>query len=294
MRFFKVSLCKYKVHSCFARIARHAAIALTAVIMSSSMYCKEDKAHPKAILSIEPSDGRKKIIAHRGYWTKPGSTENSLSSLANAIELGVYGSEIDVYVTTDNVVVLNHCPEFQGVVIEQSAFADLAGLRLSNGEPLPTLQQCIDLVKNQHRTKLIIEIKPHTSLATENRAVAAVLKAVNDNGVAHLVDYISFSRNICEQLIKAGPQNRVALLAYWPHEAMTPRQLKEAGYWGMNYHYDLLKSNPVWISEAKELGLETMVWTVNYISHMQFFIDSEIEVITTDLPTKLKELIVQK
>ena len=36
-----------------------------------------------------------KVIAHRGYWTAPGSAQNSLASFAKADSIGVYGSEMD-------------------------------------------------------------------------------------------------------------------------------------------------------------------------------------------------------
>ena len=53
------------------------------------------------------------IVAHRGY--HPGSVpENSLASLIEAQKLGVYGSEFDVYVTLDDVVVLYHNATFSG------------------------------------------------------------------------------------------------------------------------------------------------------------------------------------
>ena len=61
-RFFKFSLCKYKVHSCFAfyalwvRSAKQAAIALTAAVMVSSMSCKDKpEVQPEPTLSVTPS-----------------------------------------------------------------------------------------------------------------------------------------------------------------------------------------------------------------------------------------------
>ena len=43
-----------------------------------------------------------KVIAHRGYWTAPESAQNSLASFTKADAVGVYGSEIDVWLTADN------------------------------------------------------------------------------------------------------------------------------------------------------------------------------------------------
>ena len=34
-----------------------------------------------------------KVIAHRGYWTAPGSAQNSIDALAKGAKAGCYGSE---------------------------------------------------------------------------------------------------------------------------------------------------------------------------------------------------------
>ncbi|MDR2040333.1 MAG: hypothetical protein LBQ60_20650 [Bacteroidales bacterium] len=227
-----------------------------------------------------------KIIAHRGYWV-PNYPHNSLASLQRAIDLGVYGSELDVYITTDGVVVLNHDATINGINIEQSSYADLAGVRLSNGEPIPTLQACIDLIKNQSITKLIIEIKAHSTTVNENRAAAAVLELVNNGGVADLVDYISFSQNICKELIKNNPQNRVAYL----NGNLTPESLKLDNYWGLDYSITTLKANTGWVKIAKEIGLTTNVWTVNTTADFDYFISMGVDFITTDYPQNLKAIL---
>jgi glycerophosphoryl diester phosphodiesterase len=182
------------------------------------------------------------------------------------------------------VLVINHDASFDGVVIETSNYAALQNLRLSNGEFIPRLQQFIDIIKTQDKTKLIIEIKPHSTIANENRVVAAVVNLVNDNGVAHLVDYISFSENVCNKLIKTNPQHRVAYL----NGNKTPEQLKSAGYWGLDYESSILKNHTDWVNKATELGLTTNVWTVNSESDIMFFINLDVDYITTDNPQFFK------
>ena len=39
-----------------------------------------------------------KVIAHRGFWKTPGSSQNSISSLLKADSIGCYGSEFDVWI----------------------------------------------------------------------------------------------------------------------------------------------------------------------------------------------------
>ncbi len=49
-----------------------------------------------------------KVIAHRGYWQTYGSAQNSIRSFERAAEIGVYGSEFDVHMTSDSVLILFH------------------------------------------------------------------------------------------------------------------------------------------------------------------------------------------
>jgi glycerophosphoryl diester phosphodiesterase len=228
------------------------------------------------------------IIAHCGYWDKLGSAENSLSSLENAIKFGAYGSELDVWLTKDGVVVVNHDNNYQGVAIETANYAELQTLRLVNGELLPTLQQYIDIAKKQNKTKLIIEIKTHSTPEADARAADETVKRINESGIADMVDYISFSEHVCKELIRLNPKHRVAYL----NGEKSPKTLKAEGYWGLDYAWDVLKEkHPEWIKEAKALGLTTNVWTVNNMEHMQYFISQGIDYITTDNPQLLKGLL---
>jgi glycerophosphoryl diester phosphodiesterase len=228
------------------------------------------------------------IIAHRGYWDKLGAAQNSLSSLENAIKMGAYGSEIDVWLTKDGVLVLNHDETYQGVDMQTATYEEISALRLVNGEPIPTLPQCIDIVKQQNRTKLIVEIKPHTTPEADIRVARETVKRINEGGIAEIVDYISFSEQVCKELIKLNPKHRVAYL----NGEKSPKQLKAEGYWGLDYEWTvLMEKHPEWIKEAKALGLTTNVWTVNNAERMQYFISQGIDYITTDNPQLLKGLL---
>ncbi|MDR3350923.1 MAG: glycerophosphodiester phosphodiesterase [Prevotellaceae bacterium] len=240
------------------------------------------------LCSVISAQAQTQIITHRGYWDKLGSAQNSLSSLDNAIKIGAYGSELDVWLTKDGVLVLNHDESFHGIVIQTATFDTLSALRLVNGEPIPTLQQCIDMAKKQNTTKLIIEIKPHATLEANVRVANETVKLINKNGMAGRVDYISFSEQVCKELIKLNPEHRVAYL----NGEKPPKALKAEGYRGLDYAWKVLKEeHPEWIKEAKALGLTTNVWTVNNAEHMLYFISQDIDYITTDNPQLLKGLL---
>ena len=112
---------------------------------------------------------KNQVIAHRGAWKKNNFPQNSIASLNEAVKLGCYGSEFDVWMTADNVLVVNHDPEFQGLTIEKVNYADLLTKSMSNGEKIPTLEAYLFAGKKQKTTKLILEIKP--SLISKERGI---------------------------------------------------------------------------------------------------------------------------
>lgn len=83
------------------------------------------------------------VIAHRGYWTVENSAQNSMSSMKNAFAIKAYGSELDVYITTDGQVVLFHDATFNGERIDDMTYAQTQEIKLSNGESLPLLTEVL-------------------------------------------------------------------------------------------------------------------------------------------------------
>ena len=102
------------------------------------------------------------LIAHRGDWKKMGLPENSVAALKEAIKMGYYGSEFDVCLTADDIIVVNHDEKFKGLLIEKSNFNDLKNHLLFNGETLPTLESFILTAQHQTQTKLILELKAYS------------------------------------------------------------------------------------------------------------------------------------
>ena len=81
------------------------------------------------------------VVAHRGYWDTKGSAQNSIASLRKAADAKVYGSECDVHITADSVIIVNHDPKINDLVIADSKYADLKIQLLKNGEEVSTLEQ---------------------------------------------------------------------------------------------------------------------------------------------------------
>jgi glycerophosphoryl diester phosphodiesterase len=228
-----------------------------------------------------------RVIAHRGYWDTEGAAQNSIASLNKAIEAGVYGSEFDVVITQDGIPIVNHDDSIAGYRIEATPYHLLQDISLPNGERLPTLERYLEEGRKNRATRLILEIKPHKEEANERRLAETVVAMVREKDLAEQVEYISFSRFICGELVRLSPRSQVAYLG----GDIPPSQLKEAGLTGLDYSYRALNENPGWIQEAKEAGLTINVWTVNDPEMMKTFIGQGVDYITTDKPEELLELL---
>ena len=182
------------------------------------------------ILLATSLQAQPQIVAHRGYWRTEGSAQNSLTSLQKAADLGLWGSEFDVWITDDGVPVVFHDDSFDNMRIEDNSYAALMNHQLENGEFLPTLQQYLQLGKRLPDIKLVLEIKPHKTAERELRIVEACLGLVSLLEMEQQVDYISFSRYVCEQLHRLSPHSKVAYL----NGDLAPAVLKEMGLTGID------------------------------------------------------------
>jgi len=246
-----------------------------------------------AIMTITQSLAQKsfhknKVIAHRGAWKANGNPQNSLASLNQAIALGCEGSEFDVWMTADGVLVVNHDADFMGMPIETTNFAPLLTKKHENGEKLATIEEYLAEGKKQKGTKLIFEIKPSKiSVARSEEVAEKSVLAVKKMKAKKWVDYITFSYEGGLKVIETDPKANVAYLS----GDKTPSELKEAGFFGFDYNIGVLKKNPQWIKQAKELGLTVNAWTVNSEEDMRWLLEMGTDFITTDEPELLLRII---
>ena len=222
-----------------------------------------------------------KVIAHRGYWDTAGACRNSRRSLQNALDLNVYGSETDVWLTADGVMMVNHDATFSGVRLETSTAEQCKALTLSNGEKMPTLEEFLVMMQSyEGPTKLIIEVKTHSDPARGQAAADSTVSMVKRLGVEDKVEYIAFSLDICKRLAQIDPEAKVAYL----NGGMSPAQLHQFGITGLDYTAANYRNNPSWVTSARSLGMTTNVWTINSEAEIIEMNNMDIDYITTDNP----------
>ena len=251
-----------------------------------------------------------KVIAHRGFWKTEGSAQNSIASFEKAIEAECWGSELDVYLTTDNRIVLFHDNRIKLMVdsverskrVDSCSYNELMAYTLGNGEKLPPLEEILDIAKKQDEaweaagrrradgdlfTKTIIEIKGHSTPEREVEAARAVHEMVLSYGLESEVEYISFSKVICEELLRLAGETPVAYL----NGDLAPKELKEKGYAGLDYNIGVMRNNETWFTEAHDMGLTVNVWTVDTEEDMRYLIEKGTDYITTNEPLLLQKII---
>jgi glycerophosphoryl diester phosphodiesterase len=256
--------------------------------------CNESVSNP--FFAIPPS--LPCIIAHRGYWNTADSAQNSIKGLELADSIGVYGSEFDVHITADNIPVVNHDVEINGISIQAENYDKIKNFQLSNGERLPTLEEYLSKGKTLS-IRMILEIKSHNSMERDQDAARIVANMVKEFGMENSVEYITFSLEIGKELIRQipDPARKVALLASLQdlkdeavgETILDLRKLKEHGFTGIGYHFHLLQAYPQLFEEAKQLGMNISSWTVNDIGLMVELVDMGVDTIITDTPLAAKE-----
>lgn len=231
------------------------------------------------------------IIAHRGYWKTEGSAQNSLTALLKADSIKAYGSELDIWLSSDGVPVVNHDAHVtlngEKLIVQDTPANILTQVKLENGENLPTLENYLDTFEKCENTKLIIEYKAHRTKYQEDELTEKVLKMVRDRNLQNRVEYISFSLNFVVKTIHLDPLAKVFYLS----GDLLPSVMKKIGAAGIDYHYSVIDKNPELVKLSHDLGLKVNVWTVNKVEHIQRMIDLKVDYITTDEPLLVKEML---
>lgn len=108
------------------------------------------------------------------------------------------------------------------------------------------------IAKNNNQTRLVAEVKP--SLIDKKQGIRAAEKAValiQEMKLQHLVVYISFDYEILKRIHALDP---AAVTQYLTGDK-TPDELKADGISGADYHINVYREHPEWITRLKENGM---------------------------------------
>ena len=245
-----------------------------------------------SMLEDVKADRKIEVTAHRG--SSLDAPENTLSALRLAIEEGADYAEIDIQINADDELVMIHDSELMrvsGLDLKVSEMTREQRLQLDvgawfseefEGEPLPTLDEVIELVRG--KMKLNIELKFGPNREGLNRGVAELIreKKYENECVVTSLDYAGL------RAFKAlAPEVTTGLIVT---SAIGDITRAEAEFLSLNAG-QVTRSM---LSAAEAQGKPVHVWTVNDPAQMHTMIDLGVDNILTDTPKVLGEILEQR
>ncbi len=242
------------------------------------------------------------IVAHRGF--SAVAPENTLAAFRMAWEKGTDACENDIYLTTDQQIVVIHDKDTKRTAgvskeIAKSSAAELLGLDVGSwkgaqwaGEKLPTLQQSLDTMP-LGKQRFFIEIKVGPEIVP---ALQQVLEPMRERAAQLAV--ISFNKEATVKTKEAMPWLQVYLLAGGKTKDKKLRtDLADVIAYAKDNHLDGLDLGADWtwseamVKQVREAGLKLYVWTINTPEDARKFAELGVDGITTDDPVMLREAV---
>ncbi|MVZ64031.1 glycerophosphodiester phosphodiesterase [Sphingobacterium humi] len=237
-------------------------------------------------LAQQPFQG---VVAHRaGIYEDPAFPENSVAALRKSAALGVNMIEIDVLLSKDHQVVVNHDHDFQGLDIASSTFQDLkAKGKLSNGEQLSSLEAYIREIAKHKGLGLLIDIKRSN--------VSQAWDALTGQYVAEIIrktqseSFVAVIAPMFPALVKIKIDNPKVKI-YYIGVDYSPETLKVLGFDGVNLQYKRYQSEYD-MKALQDAGLAVGAYVVDDAAIMNTLLDQQVDFITTNKPWILMDVL---
>jgi glycerophosphoryl diester phosphodiesterase len=230
------------------------------------------------------------FIGHRGAsYLAP---ENTVASANLAWQLGADAVEIDVWLSSDNRVLVIHDKTTKRVSgvdypVKHTGSSELRKLDVGSwkdsryaGEKIPFVEEVIETVPEGK--SLVIEIKCGSEI------LPFLKEAVDKSGKIGQIRFIAFGWQTILDTKKTFPDNK----CYWLSSKESGleekmEQCAKLGLDGVDLEYSVV--NEEVMNKAKELGMEVLVWTVDDPAEARRVADLGVKGITTNRPGWLRE-----
>lgn len=235
-----------------------------------------------------------KNIAHRGCWYVDGVNnvpENSIAGLQRAQTMeGVYSVEFDVWMTADDVLVINHDASIGGVTIQSSNYSAIENITLSNGEKLPTLEAYLNEYVKNTSVKLLVHLKKHSTTKRTKACLEAVVAMLREKGVLGKAEWLVTTYDVAQSVFSLCQAEVPDLVVACAGASVTSTYPELGNGMILNYEYTTVDADPSAVKQAHLRGLEMIVWSITYESGMLKYMSLGIDYFNCNRPALLAEL----
>lgn len=222
-------------------------------------------------------------FGHRG--AKGYVCENTLASFQKALDLNVYGIELDVHVCASGELVVFHDFTLDRITngsgeIHNFSLEELKKLKVDGVFEIPTLEDVLNLINK--KCKVNVELKGHD---TAKPALQIIEKYIQDNNWK-MENFIvsSFQR---DELYKVSQLNSNIPLA-----VLTQASVEQAMEWAEEFSTNIIHPHFSLLTEdncklATEKGFKINTWTVNDATDIERIKKYKINGIISDFPDRI-------
>jgi glycerophosphoryl diester phosphodiesterase len=198
--------------------------------------------------------------------------ENSVAAVSAARDIGADGVEIDVWLTADKYLIVNHDRTLERRDVTRCTRAALEGVA--------PIAQLADVLDAAGELRINVEIKS-TRSAPYNLAVArSVAQHLDGSRASEQCLVSSFSLAVCDEVRRVSPERKVGwLVARRPADFVLDKVM--AGRL-TSAHLPFSRVNRAVARRATNLGVELHVWTPNLERDLDRMLELGVGALITD------------
>jgi glycerophosphoryl diester phosphodiesterase len=210
------------------------------------------------------------IFAHRGHHVT--APENSVAAVAAARDIGADGVEIDVWLTRDKFLVVNHDRSLHGRSLPSSTLGEVSRAL--------SVAQLGEVLAAAGEMRINVEIKSTRSLPYNLLVARAVGEALDAAPESPRCLVSSFSLAICDEVRRLFPERRVGWLVHRRSADSILDQVVRSKL--TSAHFPFSRVNAAVAQRARDLGVELHVWTPNLRRDIERMLDFAVGSLITD------------
>ena len=236
-----------------------------------------------------------KVIAHRGYWHMENGQSlppNSIAALKRSQQLdGVYSTEFDIWLTKDNILVINHDATINGINIEKSNYAAIKDITLVNGEKMGTFDAFLKEYIKDTGIKLMIHVKDHSTQQRTIECVDAIISKLRANNILDKAEWLMTNYAASKHIVQECKDEVPDLIVDYSNDNVV-RTFDQLAADGMilNYNYKTVDKDLTCIKRAHDAGIQMVVWTIDTEDLMLKYMALGVDYLNTDRPDLLINL----